>query len=46
MRKFIGSDTEQARKHSEEFIMKLWEGTDLFYLALITQVFNLARPRR
>lgn len=40
-RKVIGSNTEQARKHSEEFIMKLWEGQDLSYLAPITQVFNL-----
>jgi hypothetical protein len=40
-RKVVGSDTEQARKHSEEFIMKLWEGRDLSYLAPITQVFNL-----
>ena len=40
-RKVVGSDTEQARKLSEEFIMKLWEGRDLSYLAPITQVFNL-----
>jgi hypothetical protein len=40
-RKVVGSNTEQARKHSEEFIMKLWEGRDLSYLAPITQVFNL-----
>lgn len=40
-RKVIGSNTDQARKHSEEFIMKLWEGQDLSYLAPITQVFNL-----
>lgn len=40
-RKVVGSNTEQARRLSEEFIMKLWEGRDLDYLAPITQVFNL-----
>lgn len=39
--KVVGSDTPQARQHSEEFIMKLWEGKDLDYLAPITQVFQL-----
>ncbi len=43
--KVVGSNTEQARKHSEEFIMKLWEGRDLSYLAPITQVFNLDPDR-
>ena len=44
-KKVVGSDTEQARKQSEEFIMKLWEGRDLSHLSPITQVFNLDPTR-
>ena len=39
--KVLGSKTDRARELSEQFIMKLWEGRDLTYLAPITQVFHL-----
>lgn len=39
--KVVGGKTEKSRQLSEQFIMKLWEGRDLDYLAPITQVFNI-----